>query len=1275
MRIAFLNREAGGGWGAGMRQDVLATSVFFSYARLDAERVDAIVDPLQRLQTPGGLGFEILIDRKDIPFGEEWRQELSAMLGRADAVVFAVSHRWLESGVCQWELEQAVQLGKRLVPVVIEPIPADRLPDALRRINLMPLLATPAEPEFPNLLAKLAQVLWTDNSWNKEHTRVGDRARQWLAKRRDASLLLRGAALLEAEKWLQARPVSAPTPTNDILALIQESRTASRKRQKRVVATALTVAIVSLALASFALVQRNAATTNEQLARENAAEEERQRIRAQESHARFLADRSTRATRRGNAAFGTLLALEGMADPDAAQFQPLVPESRQALYESLWNRRLLTVHRRQSIHDLGPKLLPIVKDAISGKLGDVAYDPEKTTVGALRQQFGAIVDHVLEGYMRSSALSRDGRFVAGDALDGTIYIWNTATGEVASTFRCDPTSDTTVIANTAQDVGHARWTENGTFLASRHNAVGDWRRTECVRFPTGESRLLEVTRNEIKLTNLTSNAVLAHVKGAHLSANVAAELGVVLVTVGEIPRFEIWELGSGKLIQRREPRKGADGKLVYERWGLNGRHLCSLQGVDDIVIGTRLVNFEREVRRPIKCESDPRSERALSYAASMVTRRGHLVLWDTKTGRRLADIAVVPPKALANRNDFNAIADIEERLMSFSPKFSGNGQLFWYDDIDAAMPVHDARTGQAIGTLTSNEIENALRRLRPDQPTPDKAAITAASALVDKFKLFDGNKPVQVTFSPRQNELLVVRHDGTGGLQLEAWSLESKSLSQRLHTFKSYAGKVALQFGKGGDLMFLIDSVDGIKQKSLSRLWVFGRRSVPVEAPGSLGLLTAAKQGWQLRLALDSTLALQTGYDISSDAELILTERELATGLTVWSTREVGEAVRSIRLEDVNEVTFSPVLAFDRASKRLGLAATGRAMGWDLSTSVPKEFDEPKRVSMATLLSEPGTRLQSGTAVWDLPSNRYAVPAKSMGIDAQSVFSKDGSVQVRKNDNRIEVVTSVDGVVVSRLETELSMPEEASVFSAGSSEIGGLGLAISDDGRRVVAPAPDGRSAIFDRSNGKLLTHIEVPKPEGAALLQISPPKTWLRLSVARFSPDGGLVAGVPPGGNEAYLWEAEAGRQTAVMKGHAGLVLAVAFSRDGKLLATASRDGTARLWDVASGELYLTLSGHASAVTAVAFDHDTRQVATLSLDGTIGIWALFGSDQELVRLARHVAPHCLGPKQRAQNFVSAAVPAWCADMKKPPMFALEALANFLPPGFSSKLDEFDQMQ
>jgi len=64
-----------------------------------------------------------------------------------------------------------------------------------------------------------------------------------------------------------------------------------------------------------------------------------------------------------------------------------------------------------------------------------------------------------------------------------------------------------------------------------------------------------------------------------------------------------------------------------------------------------------------------------------------------------------------------------------------------------------------------------------------------------------------------------------------------------------------------------------------------------------------------------------------------------------------------------------------------------------------------------------------------------------------------------------------------------------------------------------------------------------------------------------------------------------------------------MAFSPDGKRVATASGDKTAKVWDAASGQALLTLRGHSSYVQDVAFSPDGKRLATASGDKTVKVW------------------------------------------------------------------------
>src|SRR5262245_59609092 len=80
-----------------------------------------------------------------------------------------------------------------------------------------------------------------------------------------------------------------------------------------------------------------------------------------------------------------------------------------------------------------------------------------------------------------------------------------------------------------------------------------------------------------------------------------------------------------------------------------------------------------------------------------------------------------------------------------------------------------------------------------------------------------------------------------------------------------------------------------------------------------------------------------------------------------------------------------------------------------------------------------------------------------------------------------------------------------------------------------------------------------------------------------------------------------------ATLKGHTESVQSVAFSPDGKTLASASGDKSIKLWDVATGKQQATLKGHTESVRSVAFSPDGKTLASASKDETVKLWDVEG--------------------------------------------------------------------
>jgi WD40 repeat protein len=176
------------------------------------------------------------------------------------------------------------------------------------------------------------------------------------------------------------------------------------------------------------------------------------------------------------------------------------------------------------------------------------------------------------------------------------------------------------------------------------------------------------------------------------------------------------------------------------------------------------------------------------------------------------------------------------------------------------------------------------------------------------------------------------------------------------------------------------------------------------------------------------------------------------------------------------------------------------------------------------------------------------------------------------------------------------------------------------DGKQVVTVSDDKTVRLWDVNTGQTVRVLRPP---------IGPGKEG-KLYAAALAPDGSLLAvagsGWDDGRKPIYLLALATGRKERnleivpaagrierTLEGHQLEVLALAFSPDGKWLASGSADKTVRVWNASTGECVQTLKGHEARIVDVAFSPDGQHLASASWDKTARVWSVPGWQPEAV--------------------------------------------------------------
>lgn len=345
--------------------------------------------------------------------------------------------------------------------------------------------------------------------------------------------------------------------------------------------------------------------------------------------------------------------------------------------------------------------------------------------------------------------------------------------------------------------------------------------------------------------------------------------------------------------------------------------------------------------------------------------------------------------------------------------------------------------------------------------------------------------------------------------------------------------------------------------------------------------------------------------DYSPDGRQLATIGDDGT-VILWDVSNGAELARLPGTTEPGDFVSAKRVAYSPNGKLLAASNRNQVKIYDpASGDLIKILSGQQADVTAIAFSADGKSIASGsmegmTIIWDVSTGDFLLQLAGHTDAIEGVsFSPDGNWLITAGDDATMKIWDVTTGALLRDFQDFTGVIDSGVFS------------------------PDGTRFAF--SDGSIhVWRFNLDSVEGRTTIGYKEILNIPSAGLVIFSPDGAQLAGVS--GNAIKLWDAVSGRELLTLAGHSGWVMGLAFSPDGRMLASTSLDGTVKMWSVAPGnETVTVLSPVTGYGSRVAYDPTGQAFATNGGDGSTTLWdvktgeprlTVKGHDLEVVNLA-----------------------------------------------------------